>query len=120
MKLPKYLSAELLTFNNILDKNVNCIDVIHALLEVGYTKFQLVDQGKNYLTKCPNPAREGSYVDWTFDGYSSGLFGEELPDKWVNIDEILMQYLHYFYHKKNCSGESLDPNSWFDIHTKID
>lgn len=119
LELPPYISAELLTYNNILDKNVNCLEVINALLDLGYTKFQLVDQGKNHLVKCPFPALEGEYVDYEFDGYCSGLFGKELPDKWVGIEEIMLQYIHYFYRKPNCFGESLDDGSWFDIHCKI-
>lgn len=116
-RLPKYLSAELLTFNNIQGRNVNCMEVISALLEVGYTKFQLVDQSKNHLTKCPSPAKEGGYVDYKFDGYCSGLFGKELPeDKWSDIDEILLQYAHYFYQKPNCCGEDLNKDGWYDIH----
>jgi FkbM family methyltransferase len=119
MKLPQYMSAELLTPNNLVDGTANPLDVIHAFLEIGYTKFQIVDQGKNHLTKCSNPALEGEYVDYKFDGYCSGLFGKELPDKWVGVDEILLQYIHYFYGKPNCCGESLDQGSWFDLHTKL-
>jgi FkbM family methyltransferase len=116
---PEFISAELLTYNNILGENVDCLGVIHALIELGYKKFQLVDQGKNHLTKCPYPALEGNYVDYKFDGYCSGLFGKELPDKWVGIKEIMLQYIHYFYRKPNCAGESLDDGSWFDIHAKL-
>ena len=116
-KLPKYLSAELLTFNNYTDPNANCLDVIHAMLEVGYTKFQIVDQGKNHLTKCPNPPLEGNYVDYKFDGFTSGLFGKELPDKWVTIDKILPVYINYFYNIKSEGMGSLDRGSWFDLHT---
>jgi FkbM family methyltransferase len=116
-KLPKYYSAELLTFNNYTDPNANCLDVIHALLEVGYTKFQIVDQGKNHLTKCPNPPLEENYVDYKFDGFTSGLFGKELSDKWVTIDKILPVYINYFYNIKSDGIESLDRNSWFDLHS---
>jgi FkbM family methyltransferase len=118
---PKYISVELLTFNNILGKNVNCLELINELLNLGYKKFQIVDQSKNHLTKCPYPAREGEYVNYKFDGYCSGLFGKELPeDKWTDIEEILFKYFHYFYNKPNCCGESIDKNGWFDIHAKLD
>lgn len=116
-ELPKYISVELLTFNNILDKNVNCLELISELLNLGYKKFQIVDQSKNHLTKCPHPAREGKYTNYKFDGYCSGLFGKELPiDKWTDIEEILFKYFHYFYNTKNCKGESLNKDGWFDLH----
>lgn len=114
--LPTYLSAELLTYNNILGENVNNIEIINDLVNLGYTKFQLVDQSKNYKTKCPNPPSEGTYVDYKFDGTCSGLFGKELPDKWSTFDNILFQYIHYYRRTPNCCGESLDDNGWFDIH----
>jgi FkbM family methyltransferase len=118
--LPKYLSVELLTPNNIITNNVNCLELISEIINLGYKKFQLVDQSKNHLTKCPNPAREGNFVDYEFNGYCSGLFGKELPeDKWVDIDKIILPYIHYFYGIKCCSDESLNPDGWYDLHCKI-
>jgi FkbM family methyltransferase len=119
LALPDYMSAELLTMNNITDGTENPLDVIQAFLEIGYTKFQIVDQGKNHLTKCPNPPLEGEYVDYKFNGYCSGLFGKELPDKWIGVEDILLQYIHYFYGKPNCCGASLDQGSWYDLHCKL-
>ena len=115
-ELPKYISAELLTFNNFENKNTDPTEVITALLDVGYTKFKIVDQSLNHETKCPKPSKEGKYVDYEFDGYCSGLFGKELPGDWVDIEDILFQYIHYFYEKPNCIGESLNEEGWFDLH----
>jgi FkbM family methyltransferase len=109
LKLPKYLSTELLTYNNI-SSDKSSSEIFFLLKSLGYNKFQLVDQSLNYQIKCPLASKEGEYVDFKFDGFSSGLFGKDLPeDKWVDMDKVLLQYLDYFYNK-NHSG------SWFDLH----
>lgn len=115
-ELPLYLSAELLTYNNLDAGVANCIDVIHSLLDVGYTKFQLVDQSIHEQTKCLFPPKEGRFAYYDFDGYCSGLFGKELTGEWVGIKDILFQYIHYFYEQPNCCGDSLNKDAWFDIH----
>lgn len=111
---PKYISAELLTPNNI--HGGNPLAIINELLELGYTKFQLVNQGDLRFTKCPNPPLEGIYVDYQFDSLCSGLFGKELPDVWGSVEDVIMPYLHFFYNKPNCCGETFLQDAWFDIH----
>ena len=137
---PKYVSVELLSINNLKGKSeVDFLQILCLLRTLGYTKFQIVDQSKHELIKCPNPAIEGKFVDFKFDGYSSGLFGKELPDHWTNIDEVAFQYLIYsgkkqgahlsFFqkgfrrtvldrlgHPEIIMESSLDPYAWFDIH----
>jgi FkbM family methyltransferase len=113
-KKPEYISAELLTPNNI--HGGNPLAIINELLELGYTKFQLVNQGDLRFTKCPNPPLEGIYVDYQFDSLCSGLFGKELPDVWGPVEDVIMPYLHFFYNKPNCCGETFLQDAWFDIH----
>ena len=35
------------------------------------------------------PPNEGCYVDFRFSDYSTGLFGEELPGKWISANDAL-------------------------------
>jgi FkbM family methyltransferase len=114
---PRYISAELLTPNN-LGKSANPLAVMDALLALGYEKFQIVDQSDNILTKCPNPAKEGDFVDYSFDGYSSGLFGRELPREWLAPEDVIIPYLHYFY-KYGDKEPELNPDHWYDIHARL-
>jgi FkbM family methyltransferase len=107
-RIPKFLSVELLTYNNFSETESSS-EIFYTLKSLGYTKFQLIDQSINHKVKCPNPSLEGIYVDFHFDGYCTGLFGKELPDKWVSMDIALMEYLNYFYNKTH-------QNSWFDLH----
>jgi len=58
------------------------------LATAGYDRFQFVNQGRLHKSRPPNPPREGKFVDATFDGASSGLFGRELnPRHWVDLKE---------------------------------
>ena len=137
---PQFVSVELLSVNNLKGRpDVDFLEILCLLRALGYTKFQIVDQSKHEKTVCPKPSREGEYVDFKFDGYSSGLFGKELPNNWSNIDEVAFQYLlysgkqqsgHLSYYQKGIRRKmidrlghpeivmegTLDPYAWFDIH----
>lgn len=138
--LPKYVSVELLSINNLkTDNKPDYLEILCTLRSLGYTKFQLVDQSKHDSTVCPKPAREGNYIDTKFDGFSSGLFGKELPDNWVTIDDVIFDYLLYagkqveykveneihglkkrfsssFFNPTVRLQQKLDVNGWFDVH----
>jgi FkbM family methyltransferase len=138
--LPKFISLELLSVNNMKEsESSDYLAILCTLKSLGYTKFQLIDQSKHEHVVCPNPALEGSYTDTKFDGFSSGLFGKELPNNWKNIDEVIFDYLiyvgkkpnievinevvdfrskiaHIFFKPKSRVLPVLDVNGWFDVH----
>ena len=71
----------------------------HALLhefemfeKLGYTRFKIVDQEHIDRQKPPNPAVEGCYVECRFEPGSSGLFGDELPGKWLTRNQAIRRY----------------------------
>jgi FkbM family methyltransferase len=59
---------------------------------LGYTKFKIVDQEQVYRVKVPRPAKEGRYIEHRFEPGSSGLFGRELPGKWLTMRQALRRY----------------------------
>jgi FkbM family methyltransferase len=65
---------------------------IAALSSLGYTKFKIVRQGHVPLQSCPNPAREGKFVEYKFPYGSSGMFGEEAPGEWIGSDRTVENY----------------------------
>ena len=137
---PKYISVELLTVNNLKENSKkDYLEILSKLRANGYTKFQLVDQSKHAETKCPKPALEGTFVEVEFDGFSSGLFGKELPNNWKSIDEVVFDYLQYtglktqinienqlkgkkgkignlFYKPQVSYLNQMNPEGWFDVH----
>jgi FkbM family methyltransferase len=84
---PKYISVEL-----ELDDYARAFTQLSQLWMLGYRKFKIVNQALNLNVRCPNPPREGRYVDMRFDGQMSGPFGDEAPGTWETIDQILERY----------------------------
>jgi FkbM family methyltransferase len=79
----------------------------HALLSefeifirLGYSTFKIVNQPNTCGQRPPKPAAEGRFVEHTFELGSSGLFGEELPGKWLTRPQALWRYRFIFlrYH----------------------
>lgn len=64
--------------------------------KLGYSRFKIVDQDHIDLQKTPNPAAEGRYVEHKFERGSSGLFGEELPGKWLTMRQAIWRYRFIF------------------------
>jgi hypothetical protein len=68
-----------------------------TLSDLGYHRFKLVNQQLVKFQKPPIPALEGNYVDYRFEGGSSGLFGAELPGPWLDVTEAIERYQQVFY-----------------------
>jgi FkbM family methyltransferase len=85
---PSYVSIESdkTSFNKVRHE-------IDTLTELGYDAFQAVEQSYINLNQTPPyPAKEGAYVDWTFEVGATGLFGAELGDRWKSKQVVLRQY----------------------------
>ena len=65
--------------------------LIGLLKIMGYQRFALVDQSAIEAQRPPSPAREGLPIDHTFGKFSSGLFGEELPQQWTDARALEAQ-----------------------------
>jgi FkbM family methyltransferase len=89
-------------------------EIIHVLNDSGYTRFQIRNQMLNGLLREPKATREGkSFWPHSMDGYHSGLFGLDLPEKdWVSYQEIIKLYEAYL----EVAKYSELGDSWFDIH----
>jgi FkbM family methyltransferase len=64
--------------------------------KLGYTRFKIVDQGHVAHQKPQNPPAEGLYVEHRFERGSSGLFGAELPGKWLSARQAIRRYRFIF------------------------
>jgi hypothetical protein len=68
----------------------------------------------NYMTRAPEPAREGVFVDQNFSNEMSGLFGHDLPaENWHSFAEIMSGFLDWYdlrlRHPQLAIG-------WLDVH----
>jgi FkbM family methyltransferase len=66
------------------------------LQRLGYSKFKIVDQSLIHLQQVPEPAAEGLSQPHKFEEGSSGLFGNELPGRWMDMFEALEVYKGIF------------------------
>lgn len=69
---------------------------LDLLERLGYAAYQAVQQERVPRQRPPMPAREGVYVEHTFAHGSSGLFGRELPGRWVGREDLSAQYRRIF------------------------
>jgi FkbM family methyltransferase len=86
---PRFVSVE--SSVSLADAPANAaFDELAELWTLGYRDFKYVNQSCNASLQLPHPPREGEYVDFDFDGDSSGPFGEESPGKWKSIRQALL------------------------------
>jgi FkbM family methyltransferase len=83
------IESEKLNWSRLLDE-------LKLFRSLGYRRFKIIDQSIIELQDCPNPPAEGSFVDYKFELGSSGLFGEELPGRWLDILEVIETYKGIF------------------------
>lgn len=88
---PKFISLESdkLSWKNLLEE----FDILEQL---GYHKFKIIDQSKIHEQVCPHPSREGDYINYQFENGSTGLFGDDLPGKWLSAEEAKKTYKKIF------------------------
>jgi FkbM family methyltransferase len=99
---PRYISVE-----------AHCADYLAYLRVIGYSKFKIVNQADNYKCVLPYPAKEGIYVERTFNGLTSGPFGEETPGQWRSYEDTVLDFLNFL--KGNRENSSLT-DGWYDFH----
>src|SRR5271155_2593229 len=131
---PDYISIESnVSVNDAPFERV--FDELAQLWTLGYRGFKYLNQTANPDCRCPNPPREGSYVDATFNADSSGPFGEETPQSWLSIDQALVraQQLRLRHRMAGIGGRSaaglparahslwssaLRADGWYDLHAR--
>jgi FkbM family methyltransferase len=88
---PKYLSIEAskMTLGAVRAE-------LDLMSDLGYRDFKVVPQHTVDKQIPPNPSREGRYADWHFAEGSSGLFGEEAPGDWLDIESAMRAYRPIF------------------------
>ncbi len=86
-------------FVSIESEKKNWNDLVREfelLRNLGYSKYKIVDQSLVSLQEPPQPATEGCFQPHRFEQGSSGLFGNELPGRWMDMFEALEVYKGIF------------------------
>jgi len=84
---------------------------LEAFGALGYDRFKVVAQHKVHLQKEPVPAREGMAAG-TPVRESSGLFGEDLPGRWLTQEEAVDAYRRPLLNHYLTGSSALIKNRW--------
>lgn len=113
----KYIVADLAGFNLkplFVSVEEYGKDAIEALHNAGYTKFNFTAQRDKKWAIPPNPPKEGAFIEKTFTGYDSGLFGLELPSEWLDYEAAKAEFRNNI---RNDEYVYVGPeNEWYDVH----
>ena len=84
---PDYVSieSEKVSFDKLIEE-------FNLFAQLGYSRFQAIQQEGISRQKEPNPSQEHYCIGYHFQEGSSGLFGADLPDKWKDYGSIISQY----------------------------
>jgi FkbM family methyltransferase len=102
---PKYVSVE----------NGNG-GLLECLYQLGYRYFKFINQANYDKWRCPDPAREGLYIDYKFPHGSSGLFGEETEGEWKSY-ELVKEEIDAYWNRPDLDATK---HGWYDLHAKYD
>ena len=84
-----------------------------ALLEqLGYESFQVINQPGVPRRKEPRTNGEGQWANYQFEFGSSGPFGLDLPDAWLNKSQTLRRYKLLFAMYKRFGDEGTWKKAW--------
>jgi FkbM family methyltransferase len=117
---------------------VETLKLLTLLSAARYNTFKIVSQIGVRDQMCPNPAREGTYVDYLFLSDASGPFGKELPGRWLTPAEAKSKFRRIYGNIRMLGPHNgifrniknryavhylhrLFPgaNDWFDIHAML-
>ena len=94
-------------------------ELLDYLFAQGYREFQLVNQKFVQHQKVKPDSPHGAYLDWDFSFGSSGTFGEDLPGKWLSIEDAKRVSTAIVKGFEIAPGNLFaEAVGWFDLHAK--
>lgn len=78
----------------------------------GYSQFQIVNQGNISEQKEPKNSTEGAFIDYKFKSGATGLFGNDLPNKWINYSTTIRKYRFIFFGYKLFGDNGIITNQY--------
>ena len=72
------------------------VEEFRLLEALGYVRFKIVQQATIPEQSAPERAREGAQVSHRFEEGASGVFGLELPGRWLARNTALLRYAWIF------------------------
>ena len=131
---PKYISieSEKVSFTNLRNE-------FHLLNDLGYKKFNIVNQAKISQAKENKNDTEGIFLNYNFQDGSSGPFGKDLNNIWLSKFSATLKYTLIFVNYKIWGDKSkiknflvmkylkkflifflgYRPPGWYDTHARL-
>src|SRR5262249_50726970 len=83
------LNAEKVNFDRLVAE-------VESLVRLGYHSLQVVQQASIPDSVIETTALDGSTFRYTFENGASGPFGNDLPERWMDRNALLRQYIRIF------------------------
>jgi FkbM family methyltransferase len=96
---------------------------IETLSRLGFNRFKVVNQNDVEQQCEPQPALEGEFTGHRFPAGSSGLFGQDLPGRWLSRRQALLRYAfiysQYTLFGDNTTGARLAKRLPYRVHRHL-
>lgn len=96
------------------------LPMLEALRAAGYARFKFSNQRDVPLQTIPPGSPHGHVVDVAFSRGASGVFGEDLPGRWLSADEAIAVQTALAEARRlapaNLFAEAV---GWFDLHAAL-
>ena len=97
---------------------------LKLLTDLGYRRFKVVAQKSVRQQVPPYPSKEGAYVERVG---ATGLFGEELPGRWLTASQTIATYAFIYMCNKALGASRRTPGlarlvpdgTWYDTHAAL-
>lgn len=97
------------------------IDLLNTLKDMGYTGFQYSNQMYVPCQTVPSDSVHGDYIEHRFVRSQSGLFGHDLPLRWLDYEEAKSIAELLGEARRRLKGNLLaEAIGWFDLHAAKD
>jgi FkbM family methyltransferase len=97
----------------LISVEAHSFEVLLKLYVMGYAGYRLVNGNIVHREHRQRPIalRDGTREPYHFKAGSSGPFGEDLPGRWLNIEQAAYTWL---------GRQTLLGNGWYDVHARLD
>jgi FkbM family methyltransferase len=94
---------------------------LNLFAKMGYKKFKYSNQMYNAATTIPWKSPHGKRIEHKFDRHSSGAFGEDLPGRWLTLEEADNLSEAIDLARSKTKGDVWAQSiGWFDMHARLD
>ena len=93
---------------------------VKLFAKMGYKKFKYANQRYNAVAVIPWNSPHGKRIEHKFDRHSSGPYGEDLPGRWLSLEEATNLTDALDLARTTAKGDIwAESIGWFDMHARF-